>query len=81
MMRDELLKRIGALPADTDVGIRIGDDQVDITDVVSWGEGAFGAVVGNPVDLRDVLFEWGLPAGRLRRIVSDTSPSTEPEVA
>jgi hypothetical protein len=39
MMRDELLTRIGALPADADVGIRIGDDQVDIADVVPWGEG------------------------------------------
>jgi hypothetical protein len=74
MMRDELLKRIGALPADADVGIRIGDDQVDIADVVPWGEGAFGAIVCNPVDLRDVLFERRLSAGRLHRNVSDTTP-------
>lgn len=38
MMRDELLQRIAALPEDSDVGVQIGDDHLDITDVIPWGD-------------------------------------------
>jgi hypothetical protein len=62
MKRDELLQRIATLPEDADIGIQIGVDHLDIVDVIMWGEGGFGAVRCNSVDLRDVLFEWGLPA-------------------
>ena len=55
MMRDELLQRIAALPADSDVGVQIGDDHLDIADVVPWGDGAFGALRCHASDLRDML--------------------------
>jgi len=35
MMPDELVQRVAALPADSDVGVQIGDDHLDITDVVA----------------------------------------------
>jgi hypothetical protein len=61
MMRDELLQQIAALPADSDVGVQIGDDHLDITGVVPWGGGAFGAVRCHSNDLRDMLVAWELP--------------------
>jgi hypothetical protein len=42
MKRRELLQRIAALPPDADVGVQIGDDHLDISDVVAWGDGTFG---------------------------------------
>ncbi|MEV6842583.1 hypothetical protein [Actinoplanes sp. NPDC051411] len=39
MKRSELLRRILALPADADIGVQIGDDHLDISDVVAWGTG------------------------------------------
>lgn len=60
MMRDELLERIAALPADADVGVQIGDDHLDITDVIPWGAGRFGALTCHPNDVRDLLRAWRL---------------------
>ncbi|GAA2641246.1 hypothetical protein [Paractinoplanes durhamensis] len=60
MMRDDLLQRIAALPANADVGIQIGDDHLDITDVIAWGDGDFGALRCHPNDVRDLLAAWGL---------------------
>jgi len=54
MMRDELLQRLAALPEDSDVGVQIGDDYLDITDVVPWGDGSFGALRCHSSDLRDM---------------------------
>jgi hypothetical protein len=62
MKRRELSQRIAALPADTDVGVQIGDDHLDISDVVAWGDGAFGALQCHRGDLRDLLLAWGCPA-------------------
>ena len=55
MMRDELLRRIGALPVEADVGIQIGDDHLDIVDVIGWGDGEFGAIRCDQNDFRDFL--------------------------
>jgi hypothetical protein len=44
MKRRELLQRIAALPPDADVGVQIGDEHLDISDVVVWGGGTFGAL-------------------------------------
>lgn len=60
MMRDKLLKQISALPPDADTGIQIGDDHLDIADLVPWGDGGFVALQCHSGDLRDVLSEWGL---------------------
>jgi hypothetical protein len=60
MMRDELIQQIATLPADADVGIQLGDDHLDIVEVIAWGDGGFGALRCHPSDLRDVLAEWRL---------------------
>jgi len=60
MMRDELMQQIATLPADTDVGIQIGDDHLDIAEVIAWGDGRFGALRCHPNDLRDLLASQGV---------------------
>jgi hypothetical protein len=63
MMRDDLLKQLSALPPDADVGIQLGDDHLDIAELVPWGEG-FVALTCHSADLRDVLLDWGMPGPR-----------------
>jgi hypothetical protein len=55
MMRDELIQQIAKLPADADVGIQIGDEHLDIAEVIAWGDGGFGALRCHPNDLHDLL--------------------------
>jgi tRNA(Ile)-lysidine synthetase-like protein len=71
MMRDELLQQISALPPDTDIGIQIGNDHLDIEDIVPWGDGGFIALSCHSRDLRDLLLEWGIPENSRKRIVPD----------
>ena len=73
MMRDQLLKRITALPSEVDVGVQIGDGHVDIADLMPWGDGSFIALKCHPEDLRDLLLEMGLPKEQRRRIAPDVS--------
>jgi len=61
MMRDELLQLITAVPSDTDIGVQLGNDHLDIVDLVPWGDGQFNALKCHPKDLRDLLIDWGLP--------------------
>jgi hypothetical protein len=68
MMRNELLQRIAALPADADVGIQIGDDHLDIAEAIAWGDGGFGALSCHSSDLRDLLLAWGLPSDLRERL-------------
>ena len=70
MRRDELLKQLSTLPPDTDVGIQIGADHLDIADLVSWGEGGFAALMCHSDDLRDVLLEWGLPTLQREQVIA-----------
>lgn len=74
MMRDELLRRIAALPAEADLGVRLGDDHLDIADVILWGEGRFGALKCHPSDIRDVLLACGLPRDLRQRLVLELAP-------
>ena len=76
MMRDELLQRIAALPAGADVGIQVGDDHLDIADVVAWGNDSFGALRCHPNDLRDLLLAWGVPAELRYRLGAGAGVST-----
>jgi hypothetical protein len=69
MKRDELVQQLSDLPPDTDIGIQIGDDHLDIADLVPWGNGGFVALKCHSGDLRDVLSEWGLPAIRHARLL------------
>lgn len=55
MMRDELLEKVAALPPEADVGIRLGEDCLDIAGLESWGNGLFVALLCDENDLRDVL--------------------------
>ncbi|WP_285683405.1 hypothetical protein [Actinoplanes sp. NBRC 103695] len=61
MMRDELLERIAELPPDVDVGIRLGDDCLDIAGLETWGNGLFVALTCDENDLRDVFLGWRRP--------------------
>ena len=63
MTRDELLRRISALPPEVDIGVQVGDAHLDIADVVRWGDGTFVALRCHAGDLRDLLREWGVPGG------------------
>jgi hypothetical protein len=65
MMRDELLKQLSAVPENADVGIQLGDDHLDITDLVPWGGGEFVALRCHSADLRDVLLEWAAPSNAI----------------
>ena len=78
MKRHELMQRIAALPADADVGVRIGADILDIMDVVPWGDGSFAALECHQGDLRDLLMEWKLPRDLRRRLVSEPAAATTP---
>ena len=73
MMRDELLRQIAALPADSDVGVQIGDDHLDIADAVAWGDGSFGALQCHSSDLRDMLVAWDLPRDLLDRLAPSST--------
>jgi hypothetical protein len=71
MMRDDLLKQISALPQDSDIGIQLGGDHLDIADLVAWGDGGFVALKCHASDLRDVLLEWGLLAHQRERVIAE----------
>lgn len=81
MMRDELLQQIAALPADADVGIQIGDDHLDIADVLGWGDGSFGALRCHPSDLRDLLVAWRLPCDLRERLAPGAGAGRGPNEA
>ncbi|HET6479320.1 MAG TPA: hypothetical protein VFG35_04645 [Actinoplanes sp.] len=69
MRRDELLLQISALPPDTDIGIQVGGDHLDIADLAPWGEGRFVALKCNSRDLHDMLSHWGIPKD-LRKLIA-----------
>jgi hypothetical protein len=73
MKRDDLLAHLASLPADTDIGIQIGEAHLDISKVTTWGEDAFVALECDRSDLRDVLTEWGISAGRREELVNRAS--------
>ena len=70
MLRDDLLRQLSALPADADIGVRIGDQHLDVTDLAPWGDEGFVDLRCHPADLGDVLLEWGLPARRRRQLLA-----------
>ncbi len=71
MKRDELLQKISALPPDTDIGVEVGGDHLDITEIVLWGNGDFAALKCNSHDLCDMLQQWGIPKWQRGRIALD----------
>ncbi|RSM58057.1 hypothetical protein DMB66_30630 [Actinoplanes sp. ATCC 53533] len=77
MMRDELLQRIAALPADSDVGVQIGDDHLDIAEVIRWGNGTFGALRCHSSDLHDMVVAWELPQDLRERLLPGGASTTK----
>jgi hypothetical protein len=85
MKRDELVAYLAALPADTDVGVRLGDAELDISEVAvsvegtaaalefDEGAGTFAVLACDEGDFRDVLTEWGIPAHRRDELVKKTA--------
>jgi hypothetical protein len=80
MMRDDLLNQLSALPPDVDIGIQIGEDHLDIADLVPWGDGGFVALKCHSGDLRDLLSELGMSAheaGAMGAMSGAATPATE----
>lgn len=73
MMRDELLQWIAGLPEGSDVGVQIGDDHLDIAEVIRWGDGTFGALRCQSSDLRDMLVAWELPLDVRERVAPSSA--------
>ena len=71
MTRDELVKRLSALPPEAEIDIQIGAEHLDVADIVPWGDENFVALVADPIDLRDVLVMWGVPPRRRNLLIGD----------
>ena len=69
MVRDELMKQLAALPPDALIGVRLGDQHLDVVELVPWGDRGFVDLKCHPGDLRDVLTEWELPAQQRESLV------------
>jgi hypothetical protein len=69
MNRDELLRHLVTYPPETEIGVQLGDQNLDISDVTAWGGGAFVALECLEVDLRDLLTEWHIPVDRHDELV------------
>jgi hypothetical protein len=78
MLRDQLLKQLSALPSDAVIGVQIGNEHLDVTDVTPWGDEGFVDLQCDPADLRDVLMEWGLPAHKRQQLVATDSALRTP---
>ena len=70
MKNDVLLGRLSTLPADAEIGVRIGDEHLNVTDLTSWGDSGFLELQCHDGDLRDMLTGWGLPADERERLVA-----------
>lgn len=68
MIREELLRRIAALPVGTDIGVQVGGGRLEIADFVPWGDGRFVALKCHTGDLQDLLREWEVPHDLRERI-------------
>jgi len=72
MLRDELLKQLSALPEDANIGVQIGNEHLDVTNLTPWGDEGFVDLQCHTADLRDVLLAWGLPADKRDELVGST---------
>ena len=78
MERDELIRRITALPVGTDVGVELGEAQLDIADVAVRPGTPYGVLRCLNADVRDVLAEWGLPESLRDRLAPMPPAAPEP---
>jgi len=78
MMRNELMRQLAVLPEDTLIGVQLGDQHVDATRLVPWGDEGFVDLQCHAADLLQVLREWRMPAQQREQIIvaaSTVSPS------
>jgi hypothetical protein len=78
MDRDELLKRISAVPVGMDIGVKIGDGYLDVVGIEPWANGKFMALVCHSADLRDLLLEWRMPTELRDRIAPARQQDSDP---
>jgi hypothetical protein len=57
MRRDELVKQVSALRRNADVGVLIGDEYLDVADIVPWRGGRSVALRCDSVDLWDLVVD------------------------
>jgi hypothetical protein len=82
MMRDELLRKIASLPAETDVGVQIGSDHLDVTEVIVWGgDEQFGALRCDPCDTHDLAVAWGLSPEMREGLASVADPPVASKIS
>ena len=77
MMKTELLRQILALPEQADIGMRLGEHSLNITNV-SGGESA--SVHCDLGDLRDVMAAWKLTPSQINQLVPEQEPEPESDV-
>jgi hypothetical protein len=69
MKRDELLRHLVSFRPEAEIGVQLGNANLEISDVTVWGDGAFVALGCFETDLRDVLMEWGIPASQWEELL------------
>ena len=74
MRKTELLRQILALPERADIGMRLGEHSLNITNV-SGGESA--GVHCDPGDLRDVMAAWKLTPSQINQLVPEPEPEKD----
>jgi len=78
MRRRELIKALSQLPKNARLGILVGDQYMDIADVVTVG--SHYALRCWPADVRDALAsDWGIARDKAREIAF--SPVPDPQTA
>lgn len=60
--------------ADANIGVRIGSEHLDVTDLTPWGDEGFVDLQCHAADLQDVLLAWGLPAHKREQLVAVGKP-------
>lgn len=75
-MRNELMRQLSTLPEETIIGVQIGDQHLDVTNLAPWGDEGFVDLQCHAADLRDVLAEWDLPAHKRERLVAAASTAS-----
>jgi hypothetical protein len=79
MMRDELIRQLFTLPEDTIIGVRIGDQHLDATRLMPWGDEGFVDLQCLAADLLDVLIEWKVSAPQRDQILTTVNRASPTE--
>ena len=79
MRKAELLRQILALPEGADIGMRLGEHSLNITNVsaATGGGGESAGVHCDLGDLRDVMAAWKLTPSQINRLVPEPEPERD----